>query len=112
VPVFERADKFATGKKPGTVSASFAWKIPGEETLLIENRKMTFYSNPQLRIIDFDITLSPQVEVKFGDTKEGMFGHPPCRGARRGTAQGCPGAQAHRENGQRAEQVRREKCVW
>jgi len=26
-----------------------------------------------LRIIDFDITLSPQVEVKFGDTKEGTF---------------------------------------
>ena len=34
---------------------------------------MTFYSDPQLRIIDFDITLSPQQEVKFGDTKEGMF---------------------------------------
>ena len=34
---------------------------------------MTFYSDPQMRIIDFDITLSPQQEVKFGDTKEGMF---------------------------------------
>ena len=71
--VLERVDKFVTGKKSGTVSASFAWKIPSGETLLIENRKMTFYSDPQLRIIDFDITLSPQQEVKFGDTKEGMF---------------------------------------
>jgi hypothetical protein len=66
-------DKFATGKKSGTVSASFAWKIPSGETLLLESRKMTFYSDPQLRTIDFDITLSPQQEVRFGDTKEGMF---------------------------------------
>ena len=34
---------------------------------------MTFYSDPRMRIIDFDITLSPQVEVTFGDTKDGMF---------------------------------------
>src|ERR1019366_2983809 len=39
----------------------------------IESRKMAFYADPQVRTIDFDITLSPQVEVKFGDTKEGMF---------------------------------------
>ena len=71
--VLERVDKFATGKKSGTLSASFAWKIPSGETLLIESRKMTYYSDPQQRTIDFDITLSPQVEVKFGDTKEGMF---------------------------------------
>ena len=34
---------------------------------------MTFYSDPQLRTIDFDITLSPEEKVTFGDTKEGMF---------------------------------------
>ena len=34
---------------------------------------MTFYSDPQIRQIDFDSTLSPQQEVTFGDTKEGMF---------------------------------------
>ena len=71
--MLERVDKFVIGKKSGTVSASFAWKIPSGETLLIESRKMTFYPDPQLRTIDFDITLSPQQEVKFGDTKEGMF---------------------------------------
>jgi len=71
--VLEKVDKFVTGKKSGTISATFAWKIPSGDILLIENRKMTFYSDPQLRIIDFDITLSPQQEVKFGDTKEGMF---------------------------------------
>jgi hypothetical protein len=71
--VLERVDKLASGKKSGSISAAFAWKIPSGETLLLENRKMTFYSDPQLRIVDFDITLSPQQEVKFGDTKEGGF---------------------------------------
>jgi hypothetical protein len=71
--VLERLDKPASGRKSGTISASFAWKIPSGETLLLESRKMTFYSDPQVRMIDFDITLSPQVDVKFGDTKEGMF---------------------------------------
>jgi hypothetical protein len=71
--VLERVDKLAPGKKSGTISAGFAWKIPSGETLLLESRKMTFYSDPQLRTIDFDITLSPQQELKFGDTKEGMF---------------------------------------
>src|ERR1035438_1960810 len=71
--VLERLDKPASGRKSGTISGSFAWQISRGETLLLESRKMTFYADPQVRIIDFDITLSPQVEVKFGDTKEGMF---------------------------------------
>jgi hypothetical protein len=71
--VLERLDKVTTGKKSATINATFDWKIPSGEILLVESRKMTFYSDPQLRIIDFDITLSPQVEVTFGDTKEGMF---------------------------------------
>ena len=65
--------KLTGGKKSGVVEASFAWKIPAGETLLREDRKMTFYSDPALRTIDFDITLSPQQEVRFGDTKEGTF---------------------------------------
>jgi len=71
--VLLNVDKPVMNKKLGTVSTTHAWRIPSGETLLVENRKMTFYADPQLRIIDFDITLSPQVEVKFGDTKEGTF---------------------------------------
>ena len=71
--VLERVDKATTGKKSATLNAVFDWKIPTGETILVETRKMTFYSDPQFRTIDFDITLSPQVEVTFGDTKEGMF---------------------------------------
>jgi hypothetical protein len=72
--VLERISKVTSGKKSGSVTATFAWKITGGETLLIETRTMTFYSDPQFRQIDFDSTLSPQQEVTFGDTKEGMFG--------------------------------------
>jgi hypothetical protein len=71
--VLERLDKPTSGKRSATLNATFAWKSPTGETLLIETRKMTFYSDSRLRTIDFDITLSPQVEVTFGDTKEGMF---------------------------------------
>ena len=71
--VLERVTKVAGNKKSGYITATFAWKIPSGETLLIETRTMTFYSDPQIRQIDFDSTLSPQQQVTFGDTKEGMF---------------------------------------
>ena len=71
--VLEKVGKITSGKKSGTLTATFAWKGEGGDTLLIETRTMTFYSDPQMRMFDFDSTLSPQQEVKFGDTKEGMF---------------------------------------
>jgi len=71
--VLERVNKVSNGKKSGSVTATFAWKVVGGETLLIETRTMTFYSDPQLRQFDFDAELSPQQEVRFGDTKEGTF---------------------------------------
>ena len=71
--VLESVSKVTSGKRSGSLTATFAWKVVGGETLLIETRTMTFYSDPQLRQIDFDATLSPQQEVRFGDTKEGTF---------------------------------------
>jgi hypothetical protein len=70
--VLKRIDKVTSGKT-GTIDSTFEWKIPTGQTLLRESRKMTFYSEPQVRTIDFDITLSPEEVVTFGDTKEGMF---------------------------------------
>jgi hypothetical protein len=69
--VLKKVNKVTSGKT-GTVDATFEWKAGGK-TLLVENRRMTFLSDPQLRIVDFDITLSPEEKVTFGDTKEGMF---------------------------------------
>jgi len=71
--VLKRVEKLTSGKKAGSIEASFEWQIPGGQTLLRESRKMTFYADPQFRIIDFDMTLSPETTVTFGDTKEGMF---------------------------------------
>jgi hypothetical protein len=34
---------------------------------------MTFYDEPDIRMIDFDIRLTASEPVKFGDTKEGTF---------------------------------------
>ena len=61
------------GDKSGTLETVFDWNDPAGNPLLVENRLMTFYSNPTLRIIDFDITLNAPVKVVFGDTKEGAF---------------------------------------
>jgi hypothetical protein len=69
--VLKKVNKVTSGKT-GTIDATFEWKAGGK-VLLVETRKMTFYPDPQLRTIDFDITLSPEEKVTFGDTKEGMF---------------------------------------
>ena len=55
------------------LTATMEWRDPSGKTLLVEDRKMTFHSDPQLRMIDFDITLTASTDVTFGDTKEGAF---------------------------------------
>lgn len=63
------------GDKEGTLTALLNWNGPDGKTILHEHRAMTFHSDPTLRIIDFDITLTapPDQKVVFGDTKEGAF---------------------------------------
>lgn len=62
-----------SGKKRGSLTAVFEWHDPKGNVLISETRTMKFFSNPTLRIIDFDATLTAMETVKFGDTKEGMF---------------------------------------
>ncbi|MCC7174906.1 MAG: PmoA family protein [Bryobacterales bacterium] len=57
----------------GKIAALFDWVGPSGNKLVAESRTMTFYSDPRLRTIDLDITLTPVGTVKFGDTKEGTF---------------------------------------
>lgn len=61
------------GPKSGSISAVFDWVAPGGQVLLRENRLMTFYSHPTLRMVDFNLELTAVEKVKFGDTKEGTF---------------------------------------
>ncbi len=61
------------GDKSGILKATMEWRAPDGKVLLVENRDMTFYSDPKLRTIDFHITLTAAQDVTFGDTKEGAF---------------------------------------
>ena len=68
-----RSAEFKEGKDAGTLHAVMEWREPGGKTLLVEDRNMIFYSDPKLRTIDFEITLTAAVDVTLGDTKEGAF---------------------------------------
>ena len=61
------------GDRSGKLTATMDWRDPSGKVLLVENREMTFYSDPKLRMIDFDIKITAAEDVTFGDTKEGAF---------------------------------------
>jgi hypothetical protein len=61
------------GDKQGRLEASFEWLDDTGKPLLREDRVMTFYSDPKLRTIDFDVRFTGIEACKFGDTKEGTF---------------------------------------
>jgi len=61
------------GGKVQTLTTDFDWKGPDGKVVLREHRITTISSDPQLRIMDFDITLTTVGKVVFGDTKEGAF---------------------------------------
>lgn len=62
------------GAKSGTIKASFDGFGPDGKLLMTETRTITFYSDPELRIIDYAITIESGQKLTFGDTKEGTFG--------------------------------------
>lgn len=61
------------GKKSGKLTTDAEWADQNGKILLLEHRLTTVYSDPALRIMDFDITLTAPDKVVFGDTKEGAF---------------------------------------
>jgi hypothetical protein len=72
--VLDRVIGLTSGEKTGSIEASFKWVDPKQKALIEETRKMVFYSDPALRIIDFNIALQAIEKVTFNDTKEGTFG--------------------------------------
>ena len=68
-----KPEQLKGGKKEGTIKASYSWKLDDGRAALREDRMMTFTSDPQLRIVDFDVTVTAQQSAVFGDTKEGFF---------------------------------------
>jgi len=71
--VLKKMGELKSGKKSGSLAATFDWIDPQGKPLLSESRSIVFYSDPTLRIMDFDINLRALEKVTFGDTKEGTF---------------------------------------
>ncbi len=72
--VLDELGAVKSGKKQGSVAATFKWTNREGDPLLTESRVMTFYADPALRTIDLDITLTALKEVTFGDEKDGVLG--------------------------------------
>ena len=62
------------GRRSGTIQAVFDGLDPQGKAIMTETRTITFYSDPKLRMIDYEIKIDPLEKLKFGDTKEGTFG--------------------------------------
>lgn len=63
-----------SGKKEGSLEASFDWIDPKGTKIVEETREIIFHDSPKLRIIDFEIDLTATADVKFGDGKDCCFG--------------------------------------
>lgn len=61
------------GNKSGRIVADFEWQDPNGKPLVGEHRTMTFYSDPKLRTVDFDVVFKGIEKTVWGDTKEGTF---------------------------------------
>lgn len=72
--VLEKVSQIKSGAKSGSIEGVYAWLDPNGARIVSDTRKITFHSHPELRIIDFDITVQAVQTAKFGDTHEGSFG--------------------------------------
>jgi hypothetical protein len=62
------------GAKSGTIRAVFEGQDSARKPIMTETRAITFYSDPALRTIDYEIEIQPAEKLTFADTKEGTFG--------------------------------------
>lgn len=71
--VIRKIKDLKNGNKDGAIKALFEWHDPGGANMMDEDRTMTFYSEPDRRTIDFDVTFTAKINLKWADTKEGFF---------------------------------------
>ena len=72
--VLDKVKRVESGPKHGVIEAVFTWIDSKETPILSDQRTITFYSHPTLRMFDYDIVLTALKTAKFGDTHEGSFG--------------------------------------
>lgn len=63
-----------SGKTAGSIAATFDWMDLAGKVQLEESRLMTFRKEGDLRMIDFDVTLTAVIPCTFHDEKDGLFG--------------------------------------
>ena len=72
---FVKIESVLSGPEQGVIKASFEWRDSQGDTLLNEQRTMTFRRVDSDNVVDFDISLTAAADpVHLGDTKEGTFG--------------------------------------
>lgn len=71
--VLDKLNRIDSGPRMGLIDATFNWNTASGKTLMKEQRVMRFYGDAVNRIIDFSLTFTAVEQVKWGDTKEGMF---------------------------------------
>src|SRR5258708_25975091 len=69
--VLKKMGEVKSGKDKGSIDATFNWTDVKNAVLLTESRLMTFYAQPDLRTIDFDMTLTAAQKATFGAEKDG-----------------------------------------
>ena len=69
----QKVNRIESGRKTGSLETVFVMDSTGAK-LLSDTRKMTFHSDPKLRIVDYEILLKAIETTRFGDTHQGSFG--------------------------------------
>jgi Family of unknown function (DUF6807) len=110
--VLKQVASVKSGKESGTVDVVLDWLKPDGKPLLTETRRMIFYSNPELRIIDFDLDLAAIDKVVFRDTKEGTFAMRMATVLEEPPAKEKPGGPARTGKLVNAQGGEREANVW
>lgn len=72
--VLKKVLQTKSGRTSGVIKAVFEGLDPQGKPMMTETRTLVFYSDPKLRLIDYEIVIDPLEKLKFGDTKEGTFG--------------------------------------
>ncbi len=101
-----------SGKASGSADVVLTWLKPDGAPLLTETRRMTFYSHPELRIIDFDFDFAAIEQVVFRDTKEGTFAMRMATALEEPPAKAKPGALPRTGKLVNAQGGEREANVW
>ena len=118
--VLKRVVSAKSGKESGSVDVVLNWLTPAGKLLLTEARTMTFYTHPELRIIDFDFDLAAIDRVVFRDTKEGTFAmrmataleEPPARQTEKANGPARTGRLTNAQGGEREANVWGKRSEW